>query len=387
MPDFLELMESWKGYTAVSDVNLPENHLQRLKELNDLLGNTANLPQHKQEYLLREAMTTSDFGYLFADVLGRELLASYKGTPANWPKYTKQSKVKDFKVNKRFRMTDGDQVLPLVAEKGEYLASSRSTTKYEIQALKYGRQFDISYEAIVNDDLGAIKDTPQRMALAANRTEQRTIIGLYAGDVGTHATPNLYDWTTVGEINAVKSLLTIANLETALETMASWTDANSEPIWNRAKYLVVPPALEMTARQILTSATKMWVESPGAGALARPFPTTNVVAQMGIELIVEPYLPILGTVDANTQWYLFSDPKDLVVLEAVRMSGHENPEVCMKSSDKITLGGGPLGPMTGDFATDNIFYRVRLIFGGATEDWRGTYAGGVTNGISAAGGP
>ena len=114
MPDFLELMESWKGYTAVSDVNLPENHLQRLKELNDLLGNTANLPQHKQEYLLREAMTTPDFAYLFADVLGRELLASYKGTPANWPKYTKVSKVKDFKVNKRFRMTDGDQVLPLV---------------------------------------------------------------------------------------------------------------------------------------------------------------------------------------------------------------------------------------------------------------------------------
>lgn len=385
MPEFLELMENWKGYAALSDVNRPEGYERQLTEIIDLLGNTSHLPPHKHEYLLREAMTTPDFAYLFADVLGRELLAAYKGTPANWPKYTKVSKVKDFRVNKRFRMTDGDQVLPLVAEKGEYLASSRTTTPYEIQALKYGRQFDISYEAIINDDLGAIKDTPQRMALAANRTEQRVIIGLYAGNVGTHGGTQLYDWTTPGEINAVKSPLTIANLETALETMAAVTDANTEPILNRAKYLVVPPALEMTARQILTSATKMWLENAEAIAVATPYPTTNVVAQMGIQLIVEPYLPILNAnaTDDNTQWYLFSDPKDLPVLEAVRMTGHESPEVCMKASDKVTLGGGAISPMTGDFATDNIFYRVRLIFGGAKEDWRGTYVGGMDATITA----
>ena len=378
MPEFLELMENWKGYAALSDVNRPEGYDKQLTEIINLLGNANNLPQHKHEYLLREAMTTPDFAYLFADVLGRELLAAYKGTPANWPKYTKVSKVKDFRVNKRFRMTDGDQVLPLVAEKGEYLASSRTTTKYEIQALKYGRQFDISYEAIINDDLGAIKDTPQRMALAANRTEQRVIISLYAGDLGTHAGLNLYQ----NGINASNALLTIANLETALETMAAVTDANTEPILNKAKYLVVPPSLELTAHQILTSATKMWTEH-AAGAGPRAYPMTNVVSQMGLELIIEPYLPILNTTDANTQWYLFSDPKDLAVLEAVRMSGHENPEVCMKASDKVTLGGAAIAPMSGDFATDNIFYRVRLIFGGATEDWRGTYAGGLPVAVEA----
>jgi hypothetical protein len=32
--------------------------------------------------------------------------------------------------------------------------------------------------------------------------------------------------------------------------------------------------------------------------------------------------------------------------------------------------------MDGDFATDNVFYRVREVFGGVTEDWRGSYMGG-----------
>ena len=350
----------------------------QIKETYDLLGNVERLPRHRHEFLVKEAMTTSDFPYLFGDVLGREMLGAYKGTVANWPKYTKMSTVKDFRDNYRFRMTDGDQVLAKVAEKGEYLASSRSTTKYTLAVEKYGRQFDISYEAIINDDLGAIKDTPQRMALAADRTEQRVVIALYAGDLGTHAASNLYE----NGVNASNALLSIANLEAALENQAALTDANTEPIMNRAKYLVVPPSLEMTARQILTSTTKMWVEygtRAGTAPIATPYPTTNVVSQMGLELIVEPYLPILNTTDANTQWYLFSDPRELAVLEAARMSGHENPEICMKASDKVTVGGGALNPMSGDFATDNVFYRVRHCFGVCELDWRATYAGGLVN--------
>lgn len=375
--ELMKLMEDWKGYIALSDVGRGEDYERKLTEVIDLVGNTRNLLPHRREYLIREAMTTSDFPLLFGDVLGRELLAAYKGTVANWPKYTKQSKVNDFRVNKRFRMTGGDQALAEVGEKGEYLASDRGETKYEIQVKKYGRQFDISYETIVNDDLGAIQDTPQRMALAADRTEQRTVIGLYAGNLGLHANGLLYQ----NAVNAGAALLTIANLETALETMAAITDG-TEPILNRAKCLVVPPALELTARQILTSALKMWTEH-AAGAGPRSYPMTNVVSNYGLELIVEPYLPILNTTDPNTQWYLFSDPKDLVVLEAARMTGHERPEICMKASDKVTLGGGAIGPMSGDFATDNIFYRVRLIFGGAKEDWRGTYAGGLVNAVAA----
>lgn len=379
MPEELllkETIEAARGYFTNRDLGRHYTVAQ-IREAYDLLTNAEHLPQHRHEFLIREAMTTSDFPYLFGDVLGRELLAAYKGTVAMWPKYTKISKVKDFKDNYRFRMTDGDQVLDEVPEKGEYPASGRSETRYTLAVKKYGRQYDISFEAITNDDLGALSDTPQRMALAADRTEQRIVIALYAGDLGTHAASNLYQ----NGVNASNNLLTVANLETALENQAALTDANTEPILNRAKYLVVPPALEMTARQILTSATKMWVES--AGGAATPYPTTNVVSQMGLELCVEPYLPILNTTDPNTQWYLFSDPKDLAVLEAGRLTGHENPEICMKASDKVTLGGAAIGPLSGDFATDDILYRVRLIFGACKEDWRGTYAGGLVNAVAA----
>jgi len=376
--ELMQLMEDWKGYVALNDVNRGEGYEQKLKETIDLLSNAKNLPPHKHEYLIKEALTTSDFPLLFGDVLDRQVLASYKAVDPVWKAFVRMSTNRDFKVSKRFAVTGGDQYLARVTEKGEYLASERNEAEYELSVLKYGRQFDISWESLINDDLGALKDTPERFARAAVRTEHRLVTAMYADDTGTHGALNLYDNATAGppdERNWVATALSIAALETGLERMAAFVDVNNEPIMNRAKFLVVPPALEMTARQILTSANKMWVSNAAGAPVA--YPTNNVVAQMGLTLIVDPYLPILDTTHGDTGWYLFADPRDIAAMEWAHLRGHERPEICMKASDKVTIGGGPIGPLSGDFATDNVLYRVRLVFGGCKLDWRATYAGGL----------
>ena len=373
--ELMKLMEDWKGFVALSDVIRGEGYELKLKETIDLLSNANNLPPHKHEYLLREALTTSDFPLLFGDVLDRQVLASYKAVDPVWKAFVKMSTVPRISPQVggyRYAITGGDQVLAKVAEKGEYLASDRAEARYSLSVDKYGRQFDISWEALINDDLGALRDTPERFARAAIRTEHDTVTSLYAG-CALYAAAN-------GNTSA--AALTIASLEAGVAAMASFLDAAGNPIMNRAKYLVVPPVLEMTARQILTSATKMWLENvtrAAAGpATLYPMPTTNVIAQYGLTLIVDPYLAIYANAaEQATQWYLFADPKDIASLEFAHLKGHERPEICMKASDKVTIGGGAIGPMSGDFATDNVFYRVRLVFGGTLLDWRGTYLGGT----------
>ena len=371
--ELMKLMEDWNGYATLSDVNKGEGYEQKLAETLDLLSNARGLPTHKHQYLLREAMTTSDFPYLFGDVLDRQLLATYKAVPPVWKAFTRQSTVPRIYPQVggyRFQFHGGDQYLAEVAQKGEYLASDREEERYPISVKKYGRQFDISWETLINDDLGALKDTPNRFAMAAMRTEHRQVTTIYASDVNTHvANANLYQ---VG-VNAAATLLSINALEVGIQTMNMFTDEGGEPILATPKFLVVPPALEFTARQILTSATK----NVATGVAGVPYPTANVVANLGLTLIVDKYLPIVNTgADQHTQWYLFSDPSDIAAIEAAHLSGHERPEVCMKASDKVTVGGGAIGPMAGDFATDNVLYRVRLVFGAAAIDWRATYMGG-----------
>jgi len=362
--ELMKLMEDWDGYVSLSG----RHSDAEISAFVDLLSNAQNVPAHLHEYRIREALTTSDFPHLFGDVLDRQVLASYKAVDPVWKAFVKMSTVRDFKVSDRYAITGGDQLLALVAEKGEYLASERNEDRYHLSVLKYGRQFDISWEALINDDLGALKDTPERFARAAVRTEHNLVTSTYAGNVALYGG---------GFGNTTGAALTIASLEAGVAAMASFLDANLQPIMNRAKFLVVPPVLEMTARQILTSATKQWLQTAGVVATVA-YPTTNVISQYGLQLIVDPYLAIYAFgAEQATQWFLFADPRDIAALEFAHLAGHERPEICMKASDKVTVGGGPIGPMSGDFATDNVLYRVRHVFGGTTLDWRATYKGGT----------
>ena len=383
MPDerlFVETLKESSGFLTNAERGC-SNSIARITEAHDLIYNSKYQGQiiapHRREFLIREAMTTSDFPLLFGDVLDRQVLAAYKAGAPVWKKFVKMSTNRDFRYSDRYRYSGGDEILAEVSEKGEYLASGRTEARYRIKVVKFGRQFDISWEALINDDLNALKDTPARFARAALRTEHHVASSLYVHN-DTLATGDR------GNLSA--NPLNIANLETALEWFAAQTDVGGEPIDNRASILVVPPALELTARQILTSASKMWLEHVTRAAsdppeTLYPMPTTNVVANYGLELVIDPRITTIDVaagfpLSAVGAWYLFSNPNDLAALEVAHLRGHERPEIVMKASDKVTIGGGAINPMAGDFATDNVFYRVRVVFGGVTEDWRAFYFGG-----------
>jgi hypothetical protein len=157
--------------------------------------------------------------------------------------------------------------------------------------------------------------------------------------------------------------------------MAAQADPDGEPIGIMPRHLVVPPALEFTARSILTSAHKMYLDVAASAAV--PVPTTNVIPQMGLQLHVDPFLPVIDTTHGSTAWYLFADPSQGAALEFAYLRGYESPEVVIRAGNKVgVVGGGLASPFSGDFETDNVLYRVRHIFGGAPLDPRFAYLQG-----------
>ena len=374
MPDFLQLMESWSGYQPAGEVAVNESALSALI---DLMDNKQRWAPHRHEYLLKEVITTTDFPYLFGVAIDRQMLALYRNTQADWRSWFKVSRVPNFNSHTREKVQGNDTVLPLVAEKGEYLVAPMSDHRYSIAALKYGRQFDISFEALINDSMGAFSNIPERFARAVLNSEAFLATSTYASAAGPNVGLFGVGFVDIdGQVLTNQGVLplTIANLETTCSLMTLQTDVLGTPIMVRGVHLVVPPQLEFTARQILTSANKQWLDT-AAGAII-PMPTANVISQYGIQLHVDPWLPVVdATATDDTTWYLFADPAQGAAVEFVYLSGYESPEVCMKNSDKVPVGGGgPLSPYSGDFATDNIFYRVRHIMGADQMDPRFAYA-------------
>ena len=377
MNDFLKMIEGWEGFNPVGSSRISEAALAKFV---DLFTNAQGMPAHRQEYLIRESVTTSDFPYLFGQVLDRSMLARYRAAASPWRSYVKTGKLRDFRAATLHKLVGSDGLLAVVPEKTEYPGTSQSTGYYSHQLYKRGRSFDISWESLINDAMDAFGDIPQRFADAALNTEAILATGIYAITGGPNTAlfgATISDVDGQAITNKGTLALTMANLEATLALMTAQTDLTGNPLSIRASHLVVPPALEMTARTILTSALKVYVDTVGGANASTPayvpMPTNSIIPQMGLQLHIDPWLPIVDTsAGKNKTWYLFSDQGNWGQVDF--LTGHESPEICMKASNKVAVGGGPINQFEGDFDSDNVLYRVRHVLGATPFDPRYAYA-------------
>ena len=323
---------------------------------------------------LREAMTTSDFPYLFGDILDRQLLAAYAETPQSYRNYAKIGTVSDFRQVKRFSVYGADQVLEAVAEQHEYPAAAiNENTPYTYTVSKHGRIIPFSWETLINDDLGAFTDVPTRLGRAARRSEEKFATQLFVDANGPHAS-----FYTGGNANIVtlNPALTILGLQTAMKVLGNMVDEDGEPIVIDVVELVVPPALEVTARNIM-NATQLWLNpNNNAGTADQSLVTENWMRNR-VNLSVNAYIPLVATSGTRGQdsWFLFANPSNgRPALEVGFLRGHESPEVFMKAPNVTRVGGGAVNATDGDFDTDSVIYKIRHVFGGTRMNPKMTVA-------------
>jgi hypothetical protein len=379
MAEFMEIMkEGWDQFPSVHSTPVDES---AIAEALDLLTNADRLPAHRHEYLVKEAIATTDFPSLLGNIIDRQLIANYKlpSTITEWRQYIKVAPggVPNFNDVERNRVDGVDQRLKEVSD-GVFQPVKPSTTQYKYHLKTYGRLFEITRKALINDALGAFADIPSRFSRAALRTEAYFATSLFCSSTG----PNpAYFGAAISDggqnITNLGALpLTIDNLEKTLTYMSEQKDPQGEAIEIEGTHLVVPPSLYLTAKSILTSTTKFWVDvQGGAGAAITAYPTANVLADVPLTLHKNP---TLNTIDVSgktrTTWYTLADPADGAAMEVGFLRGQEGPEICMQKSDKMSVSGGEMSAFSGSFASDKIAFRVRHDMGGATMDPRLGYA-------------
>jgi hypothetical protein len=314
-------------------------------------------------YRLQEAMSTSDFPLLMGDIIDRSLLGYYNEWPTAWTQIANRATVRDFRLVRRFVLDGVEAVLPTVGQGGEYPEAALTDAKYEYAVTKRGRRVPFLWEAFVNDDLDALRRTPERLAKAARMTEEFFATGLYASSTGPNAT-----FFSAGNLNVITgspNVLTTAGLQRALTALWAQKDKDGNPIYVGQVRLVVPPQLTVAARNIL-NATEIRVAAGSGSATTDQITAKNWMAGDVVSLVINPWLPIVDTTSGATAWYLFADPGiGRPALEIGFLRGHETPELFLKSPNATRIGGGPVAAEDGDFETDGIAYKVRHVLGGS----------------------
>jgi hypothetical protein len=386
MKDFLELMqEGEKLETNLRSRAKTIAHFdEKLSKFIELIANTNGYASHKRQFLLKEAESTSDFPTLFGTVLERSLLAKYNIAKPDWREYMKVGTQNDFRVANLLKTYGLQGNMPEVKERGEYKEQAMGDGKFSNRLKKYGKAFGLSWETMINDDLGAFADVSDRLNNAALRTEFFQATSLMAASTGPNAT--LFQ---VGGAHPIdggaftnKGTLTLNgvtgadNLGSTITAMRKQYDEDGEPIMIERFHLVVPPDMQLQALKVLSSAALIAV---GVGNAAASQTSENIIAKLPITLHVNPYLPLIDTTHGTTTWYVFADPKtDGAAIQMNFLRGHETPELVQKMSDKISLGGAAVSPLEGDFDSDSMIWRVRHILGGTQLDPRFCYAQAAT---------
>lgn len=297
-----------------------------------------------------EAALTSDFPNILLNSMTKRLLQDYAELAIDGLTmlYTAVP-ISDYKVQDRVR----EGYLPelaIVNEGADYQEMTYPTDElvtYQLQ--KRGNILTISEETIRNDDLGAISRFPGRMARQGRFTLKSFITNFFANN--PNYTADSVAWFAAGHSNLGATALSQASLIADEIALMTQTEKDSgEPLGLSLDWLMVPPALAATARQINQT------DTAGSNAFFQRFGANNE------RIIVNEKLT-----DAN-DYYCGTRQENAPFLEIGFLDGIQNPQIFL--ANQPTVGT--------QFTADELQYKVKFPFGGAITDFRGVRKNVVT---------
>ena len=293
--------------------------------------------------ITRALHTTSDFGLIVGDTIGRTLRSAYQAAPSGIRRLGRQTTAKDFRTVNKIMLGEAP-VLEKLNEHGEIKSGTMAEAKEAYRIETFAKKIGITRQVLINDDLGAFSDLARRMGQAAAETEAKTLVDLLESGGGNG--PKMDDTkalfhTDHGNKAGSGGVIADATLSAARLAMRSQTGLSGQRISATPKFLLVPPAQETTAEK--------WLATIAAAKAADVNPFSG-----SLTLVVEPRL------SSATRWYVAADPAEIDGLEFAYLAGGEGPQVESRSGWDV----------------DGVEVRVLLDFGAGFVDFRGWYANG-----------
>lgn len=341
---------------ALDDFFNPDKPAMSIRNLYiDITGDRNFTGRVSEAVRLNESIGSTTFDQVFGDSIARRMVAMYQQSDLNkWRLIANVVPVSDFRTQRRMRF-GGYGNLSAVAQGAPYLNMTSPTDEEATYAIsKYGGLETINIEALRNDDVGALRDIPRKLARAAAQTLHEFVFDFLGDNAAIYDTVAL---AATGHANIVTSAISDANIETLRLKMKNQTDMSSgKKLGLAPRYIFVPNDLEKAAWQFTKAMKQIPASTPDATAESA---VPNYVGQMGLTVV-----PVEYWSDANDYW-LAASKDQTPLIEIGFLDGREDPELFVQDMPNV-------GSM---FSNDALTYKMRHPYGGAVIDYRGFAAG------------
>jgi hypothetical protein len=295
--------------------------------------------------------TTGSFPNLLLDAANKTLLAAYEEATYTWSIWARQAaSVDDFKPINRIRLGESPD-LEAIPEGAKYPEGAMADAKTSYSVQKYGKQFTVSWETVINDDLDALSRIPAMHGNAARRLQNKKVYEVLTSNPTMSDGQALFSAShgSGSNVSGGAGAPAVATLNTGYQQMMLQKGINSDAILGLTpSFLIVPPGYSATALEI--------VNSQSYNAANNNEGVINIYGVNGVrplQVVVEPILHAAST----TNWYLAANTNQVDTVELAFLSGEESPVLTSEQ----------------DFDTDCYKYNVRQTFGVAAIDWRGLF--------------
>lgn len=264
--------------------------------------NTANM---SDEEIVRAALTGSgQFPGILSNTANKSMAQSYQTAPTTFQLWTGTGSNSDFKAATRYRLSEADE-LEKINENGEFKHADVTESSVTTAVATYGKSFSLTRKAIINDDLGALSTIPALYGAAARRMINKMVYAILIDNPTIEGAALFHN--NHKNLSAVD--ITVAGIGAMKAKMARQTNIGGKEKLNiQPAFLIVPPELEVTAAQLISSV----VDPTKANATPNPFANR-------LSVVSDPELT------TATEFYLASAPGYCPTIEVTYLNGVETP--------------------------------------------------------------
>lgn len=286
-------------------------------------GQNANVLLRKDKGSLYDELArgffnpTAAFPSILDDAIRKNIVHVYQTVPTTFDRWTSKGSVTDFKPTPDHSyLIGGAGDFLLVPENGELKHDKPSTELLPQRKIDtYGRQFSMSRQAFINDDIGFITEIPGIYATSAKRTIDKQVYKILFNN------PAIYDGgaffsDTHKNLIASGAAPSVATIQSIILQMQKQKDPFGDAIYIVPEFLIVPVGYKFALKVAFESS-----QMPGS-----PNNDVNPLYKESITTIETPVLNALAGANA-APWFCVANRSSAKSIQVDYLNGQETPTI------------------------------------------------------------
>ena len=273
------------------------------------------------------AFSTLSLPGILSNVANKEILQGYMEEDSVWREIAQIKSTNDFKTVTSYRMLD-DMVYEKLGAGGLIKHGKTGEESFTRSVDTYAKMSSLTRKDIINDDMGALDDLRTRVggggAIKLNELFWETFLGNLA-TIFTAARTNYISGSTT---NLGTDGVGLGLAQKAWRSRTSPAADGAKRLSGTAKFVLVPPELEVIADQLYTARNVTSVKASDANTFGNKY--KPICANQLSDSSITGY--------STTAFYLFGEKAKGSPIVVSFLNGQETPTVESADADFNTLG-------------------------------------------------